>query len=68
VKKGALVEQALLRHLQALGDLPADLIIPPCLEPSEDSFAQVTELAATPRNPTTALRALMAGKLRDGQH
>jgi hypothetical protein len=31
VKKGALVEQALLHHLQALHELPADLVIPPRL-------------------------------------
>ena len=28
LKKGALVEQALLHHLQALRELPADVIIP----------------------------------------
>jgi len=65
VKKGALVEQALLHHLQALRELPADIIIPPRLELSEDSFAKVAELAAKPRKPTNAVRALMAGKSDD---
>jgi hypothetical protein len=65
VKKGALVEQALLHHLQALRELPADIIIPPRLELSEDSFAKVAELAAKPRKPTKAMRALIGGKSGD---
>jgi hypothetical protein len=62
VKKGALVEQALLHHLQALRELPADLIIPPRLELSEASFTHVAKLTSKPRRPTEALRELMAGK------
>jgi hypothetical protein len=62
VKKGALVEQALLHHLQALRELPADIIIPPRLQLSEDSFAKVAEFTARPRKPTKAMRALMARK------
>jgi hypothetical protein len=62
VKKGALVEQALLHHLQALHELPADLVIPPRLELTADSFAQVAELISKPRKPTKALRELMSGK------
>ena len=62
MKKGALVEQALLHHLQALRELPADIIIAPRLELSERSFARVAQLAVKPRKPTTAMRALMAGK------
>ncbi|MHB8528529.1 MAG: hypothetical protein ACYC8V_03345 [Caulobacteraceae bacterium] len=60
VKKGALVEQALLHHLQALRELPADLIIPPRLELSETSFSEVSGLAGAPRKPSEALRAFMA--------
>lgn len=62
LKKGALVEQALRHHLQALRELPADIIIPPRLELSEASFAAVTGLVAKPRKPTKALRGLMSGK------
>ncbi|MDE2181558.1 MAG: hypothetical protein KGJ78_00910 [Alphaproteobacteria bacterium] len=62
VKKGALVEQALLHHLQALRELPADIIIPPQLELSDTSFAQVTDLLAKPRKPTKAVRALMSNR------
>jgi hypothetical protein len=62
IKKGALVEQALLHHLQALRELPADLIIPPRLELSKTSFDQAAQLSAKPRKPTKALRELMTGK------
>ncbi|MBU6299292.1 MAG: hypothetical protein KGJ79_18010 [Alphaproteobacteria bacterium] len=62
VKKGALVEQALLHHLQALRELPADIIIPPRLELSEASFAEVVKLTAKPRKASKAMRDLMAGK------
>ena len=67
VKKGALVEQALLHHLQALRELPADLIIPPRLELSEASFSQAAELTSQSRTPTKALRELMTGKRPRGQ-
>jgi hypothetical protein len=59
LKKGALVEQALLHHLQALREIPADLIIPPRLELTEASFVQVVDLLASPRPPTKAMRTLM---------
>jgi hypothetical protein len=62
MKKGALVEQALLHHLQALRELPADIIVPPRLELTAASFRKVARLAAKPRRPTKAMRALMAGK------
>jgi hypothetical protein len=62
VKKGHLVEEALLHHLQALRDLPADLIVPPRLIVSQESFDRVAELTEKPRKPTQAMRDLMAGK------
>lgn len=61
VKKGHLVEQALLHHLQALRELPADVIVPPVLELSTKSFDVVTKLIDKPRRPTKAMRALMSG-------
>jgi hypothetical protein len=66
IKKGALIEQALLHHMRALRELPADIIIPPRLELSAASFAAVAKLTKTPRRPTKALRRLMAGK--SGNH
>ena len=66
VKKGYLVEEALLHHLQALRELPADIAIPPRLTVTVATFEAVTELVKRPRKPTKALRDLMAGK-RVGQ-
>lgn len=62
VKKGALVEQALLHHLQALRELPADLIIPPRLELAEASFERVAGLVEKPRKPNKTMRELVGGK------
>jgi hypothetical protein len=62
VKKGYLVEEALLHHLQALRELPADVVIPPRVTVSSESFKVVTKLIKKPRKPTNALRDLMAGR------
>jgi len=65
VKKGALVEQALLHHLLALRELPADVVIPPRVKVTPESFAKVIDLIERPRKPTKAMRKLMVGKLDD---
>jgi uncharacterized protein (DUF1778 family) len=62
LKKGRLVEEALLHHLQALHELPADIIIPPRLVLTPASFGDVTARMEKPKKPTKALRELMAGK------
>jgi hypothetical protein len=62
VKKGHLIEEALLYHLQALRELPADITIPPRVVVTAASFEKVVELVKKPRRPTKALRDLMAGK------
>jgi hypothetical protein len=67
VKKGHLVEEALLHHLQALRELPADIVIPPRIIVTADSFEKVGELVKNPRKPTKALRDLMAGKPVTGE-
>ena len=59
VKKGFLVEEALLHHLQALRELPGDIVIPPRITVTAKSFAMVAELVKKPRQPTKTLRALM---------
>lgn len=61
LKKGHLVEQALLHHLQALDALPADVIVHPRIVVTRQSFEQVVEQMETAK-PTRALRDLM----RDG--
>jgi hypothetical protein len=67
VKKGYLVEQALLHHLQALHELPADVIIPPQIELTPASFEKVAGRLKKPRAPTEAMRALIAGEPSDDE-
>jgi hypothetical protein len=61
IKKGHLVEQALLHHLQALDELPAEYVIHPRIVVSRKTGAQLLRRAEEVR-PTPALRKLM----RDG--
>ncbi len=58
VKKGHLVEEALLHHLQALQTLPADVIIPPRLVVTTESGEAVLTRMEKPRRPTKAMRQL----------
>ncbi|MBI4700313.1 MAG: hypothetical protein HY744_03945 [Deltaproteobacteria bacterium] len=60
VKKGHLIEQALLHHLQALDELPAELIIHPRIVVSRKTGEEMLRQAEA--GPTPALRELM----RDG--
>jgi hypothetical protein len=61
VKKGCLIEQALLHHLQALDELPAEYIVHPRLVVSRKTGEALLRRAEAAR-PTAALRELM----RDG--
>lgn len=61
VKQGHLVEQAILHHLQALQELPPDVIVHPTLVVTRKSGAAILKEINTGR-PTRALRELM----RDG--
>jgi hypothetical protein len=67
VKKGRLIEEALLHHLQALRELPADIIIPPRLTVTSESFKTITALVKKPRKSTKALKDLRAGKPVEGE-
>ena len=58
VKKGHIVEEALLHHLQALQTLPADVIIPPRLVVTTQSGEAVLTRMEKPRRPTKAMRQL----------
>lgn len=62
VKKGRLLEDALLHHLKALRELPPDIVIPPRLIVTTASFEEVSGLVREPRKPKKALRDLMTGK------
>lgn len=61
VKKGYLIETALLHHLQALRELPSDVIISPRIVITEDSMRNVVDLLERPPAPTSALKKLMRG-------
>jgi uncharacterized protein (DUF1778 family) len=61
VKKGHLVEEALLHHLRALDALPADVIVPPRLVVSRRSGREMMERMAAPPKPAKQLRALLSG-------
>jgi hypothetical protein len=61
VKKGYLVEQALLHHLQALEELPLELIVHPRIVVSRTTGEAMLKQINNPE-PTPALRKLM----RDG--
>jgi hypothetical protein len=67
VKKGYLLEEALLHHLQALRELPADIVIPPRITVTPMSFKAVAGAVKKPRKPTKAMRDLMTGKRVDGE-
>ena len=61
VKKGHLIEQALRHHLQALQEVPADVIVHPKLVVTRKSGEKVRKEMERGK-PTRALRDLM----RDG--
>lgn len=65
VKKGHLIESALLYHLRALQELPADVFIPPRLVLTQRSFDEVAGRLRSPGQPTEELRRLMSDE-RDG--
>jgi hypothetical protein len=57
VKKSFLIEQALRHHLEALRALPADVILPPRLVVSNESYRKIRD--AKRRTPKPALKRLM---------
>ena len=67
VKKGHLIEEALLHHLQALRELPADLIIPPSIELTDESARMVIAMMESEEGPTPAMLDFMAGRPVEGE-
>ena len=59
VKKGHLVETALQHHLNALDELPMDVVIPPVLLLTQASGKRVLDLIKNPPPPTDAMQALL---------
>lgn len=60
VKKNHLVEEALLHHLLALRELPADIIVHPRIVLSAASGREFVKRLTKAPKPTARLRALMA--------
>ena len=60
VKKGHLVEEALLHHMRALKELPADVIVPARIVVSPVTGKRLVRLSASPARPTPALRDLLS--------
>jgi predicted DNA-binding protein len=58
VAKGWLIEQALLHHLHALEELPADVHIPARMVLDAESTARVRDLLQHPPEPTPAMKLL----------
>jgi predicted DNA-binding protein len=58
VKKAYLIEEALQHHLQALREIPEDLIIPCRLVLTAEAMAQIAERITQEEQPTEALKAL----------
>lgn len=60
IKKSFLIEEALLHHLQALKEIPLDIMIPARITLSEQNMQQVIDVLTHPPEPNTALLDLMA--------
>ena len=58
VKKAYLIEEALQHHLQALREIPEDLIIPSRLVLTEEAMARTAKRIAQNDQPTAELTAL----------
>ena len=59
VKKGFLIENALLHHLQALKEFPLDVIIPAKITITDESMKQLADIINNPPSPTEKLKQLM---------
>lgn len=59
LKKGYVIEDALLHHLQALRQLPEEVVVPARLVVTPASFERVAGRVLRPRKPTAAMRRLM---------
>lgn len=62
IKKARLIEDAIVKHLDALESLPADAFIPTRIVLTPESWDRLMERLDAPPNPTPALRKLMRGQ------
>lgn len=61
IKKSHLIETAVLHFLSALDSIPADLVIPPCIEVSRATGNAILDRVENPKPATPAMRALFDG-------
>ena len=61
VKKGHLVEMALLHHFKALEGLPSDVIVPPRLVVARKTGKDIAAMIEKHPEPTQAMKELMTG-------
>lgn len=61
VKKAYLIEEALQHHLQALREIPEDLIIPSRLVLTDEAMVETEKRIAQENHSTEALKALFRG-------
>jgi hypothetical protein len=54
----------MVHHLQALREIPDDIVVPVRIVLTPRSFARVSGLVKRPRRPTAAMRSLMKGTLK----
>ena len=59
VKKAYLIEEALQHHLQALREIPEDLIIPSRLVLTDEAMAEIAGHLNLEDRPAEALKALL---------
>ena len=60
VKKAYLIEEALQHHLQALREIPEDLIIPSRLVLTDEAMTEIADRISQEDEPTEALKALLS--------
>ncbi len=58
LKKGHIIEMALLHHLQALRELPTEAIVSPRIVVSEETGKWLLDVLNHPPEPTAAMREL----------
>lgn len=62
IKKGFLIEQAVLDYIRALRELPADILVPAKIVPTPEFAGRIVQDLRRPKKPTERLRRLMKGK------
>lgn len=62
IKKGFLIEQAVLDYIRALDQLPTDILVPAKIVLAPEAANKIVEHITHPPKPTRQLRRLMANE------